>query len=134
MHYSLLVGQEKKNIFISNKNYMFFLNFQNIFKINATNFDFLCLCLEERRPSSFQICNTDLQSIFSLYTKKKIFHHQDGQALENIAQGGGGVPVPGCVLGVWIWCCTMWLSSLQVTVAVPRWMVGLDDFRGLFQA
>lgn len=40
---------------------------------------------------------TQIHSVFSLYTRKKIFHHQGGQALENITQGGGEVPIPECV-------------------------------------
>jgi len=55
---------------------------------------------------------------------------ESSQALEWAAWGGGGVTVPGGVQEPFR-CCTEG-RSLVGNIG-NRWMVGLDDLRGLFQ-
>jgi len=51
--------------------------------------------------------------------------------LERAAQGGGGVAVPGGVEETFR-CCTEGCGLVENTG--DRWLVGLDDLGGLFQA
>lgn len=54
LYYSLLAGQEKeRKIFYCFKQKVSVFELENIFKINAANFGFLCPCLIGRKESEF---------------------------------------------------------------------------------